>query len=479
MLSADATTSPTVFISYAWSTEEHEKKVFELADRLMSDGISVIWDKWDLKEGQDKYVFMEKCVVDPEVKRVLLICDQVYAAKANQRKGGVGDETTIISSEVYGKVEQKKFIPVVFEKDGNGEAHCPAYIKSRIYIDLSDPEIYDREYEKLLRNLYDRPAYQKPALGRRPEWLDDKNVNLYSLERMIRQLKSDDGRSGKKQGMLLRQFRDEFMEKLSQYEIVGNITGTLVIDKISELRPLRDVYMEYLSTIVSLEVSLEDVITDFMQTCYNGIQEIPSSARYGHDHHLFFIWELFICTIATLFYDEEFEAVHQLCRHTYFLKMYGNSEEDADFSEFEPYLESIEEIYPREINQSPRKYSNMADILLTRENKPILTRKNLIFADVLLFQLSNIFQGMSSHRWFPRTYCYDARGWEQKEKWRKLKSQKYCQKILPLFGISNIAQLKKLVSEEKIPDGYKYSSSFNRALVISDSIKIEEIASLP
>ena len=82
MVSTDATTSLTVFISYAWSTEEHEKKVFELAERLMSDGISVIWDKWDLKEGQDNYAFMEKCVVDTGIKRVLLICDEVYATKA-------------------------------------------------------------------------------------------------------------------------------------------------------------------------------------------------------------------------------------------------------------------------------------------------------------------------------------------------------------------------------------------------------------
>lgn len=368
MVSTDVATSPVkVFISYAWSTEEHERKVLELAERLMSDGISVTWDKWDLKEGQDKYAFMEQCVVDPEVKRVLLICDQVYAAKANQREGGVGDETMIISSEVYGKAEQEKFIPVVFEKDDNGEAHCPAYIKSRIYIDLSDPEIYDREYGKLLRNLYDRPVYQKPALGRKPEWLDDKNVNLYSLERKIRQLKSDDGGSKKKQGMLLRQFRDEFIEKLSQYEIDGNATATQVVNKISELKPLRDIYMEYLSTIVSLEVSLQDVITDFLETCYNSILDTPSPGRYGHDHYLFFIWELFIGTIATLLYNKEFETVYQLINHTYFLKRYGNLEENAYFYKFEPYLESIEKIYPEEINQSPRNLSNMADILLSQE----------------------------------------------------------------------------------------------------------------
>ena len=121
----------------------------------------------------------------------------------------------------------------------------------------------------------------------------------------------------------------------------------------------------------------------------------------------------------------------------------------------------------------------MADILLSRESKPVLTRKNLIFADVLLFQLSNLFLDNGFRLWFPRTYCYDGYGWEQKEKWRKLKSKKYCQEILPLFGVSSIDQLKELVGKEKVPDRYGYSSCHDRARIISDSIKIEEIASLP
>lgn len=53
--------NPKVFISYAWSKDNLEK-VLELAKRLMNDGIQVILDKWDLKEGQDKYAFMEQSV---------------------------------------------------------------------------------------------------------------------------------------------------------------------------------------------------------------------------------------------------------------------------------------------------------------------------------------------------------------------------------------------------------------------------------
>lgn len=81
---------PKVFISYAWSEDDKEATfVINLGQRLMADGIEVVLDKWDLKEGQDKYEFMERCVNDPEITRVLIICDKNYMNKANARKGGV------------------------------------------------------------------------------------------------------------------------------------------------------------------------------------------------------------------------------------------------------------------------------------------------------------------------------------------------------------------------------------------------------
>ncbi len=54
--------SPKVFISYSWSSSQHEAFVMELAEKLMADGVQVILDKWDLREGHDKYVFMETMV---------------------------------------------------------------------------------------------------------------------------------------------------------------------------------------------------------------------------------------------------------------------------------------------------------------------------------------------------------------------------------------------------------------------------------
>ena len=106
-MSSDRLTKiPKVFISYSWSSSD---RVLELAERLMANGVNVILDKWDLKEGHDKYAFMEQSVNNPEVDKVLIICDKAYADKANNREGGVGDETVIISTEIYGNAAQEKY----------------------------------------------------------------------------------------------------------------------------------------------------------------------------------------------------------------------------------------------------------------------------------------------------------------------------------------------------------------------------------
>ena len=111
---------PKVFISYAWGSEDYRLKVRSFATDLMENGIDVLLDQWSLKEGNDTYAYMESCVTDESVTNVIILLDPTYSKKADDRKGGVGTETQIISPEIYGKVTQEKFIPVVFERDDNG-----------------------------------------------------------------------------------------------------------------------------------------------------------------------------------------------------------------------------------------------------------------------------------------------------------------------------------------------------------------------
>lgn len=78
---------PKLFISYSWSNPAHEQWVIDLANELTESGVYVFLDKWDLKEGHDSVAFMEKMVTDPQIAKVAIICDEIYASKADGREG--------------------------------------------------------------------------------------------------------------------------------------------------------------------------------------------------------------------------------------------------------------------------------------------------------------------------------------------------------------------------------------------------------
>ena len=96
---------PKIFISYSWSSDA---LVLDLAKRLVSQGVDVILDKWDLHTGADRFLFMEKSVSESD--KVLILCNKVYKEKADNRYGGAGQETMIIAPEVYEKTVPEKFI---------------------------------------------------------------------------------------------------------------------------------------------------------------------------------------------------------------------------------------------------------------------------------------------------------------------------------------------------------------------------------
>jgi len=187
--------APKVFISYSWSNEKHMDWVLQLAADLRANGVDAILDKWHLKEGQDAYAFMERMVTDPDVGKVVVVCDRKYVERSDSRQGGVGAESQIMSSELYGKVDQTKFVAISRERDKNNRALLPTFFRSRIYIDLSEDADFGRGFEQLLRWSFDKPFYVEPELGPPPSFLDDQSAPVIAralpLERMLRDPSAD------------------------------------------------------------------------------------------------------------------------------------------------------------------------------------------------------------------------------------------------------------------------------------------------
>jgi hypothetical protein len=77
----------------------------------------------------------------------------------------------IISKEVYEKVDQQKFVALIAETDETGEPYIPTFLRSRIYINMSDPGRYSEGFEQLLRWIFNQPVHKKPTLGTPPTYL--------------------------------------------------------------------------------------------------------------------------------------------------------------------------------------------------------------------------------------------------------------------------------------------------------------------
>ncbi len=137
-----------VFISYC----RNDIKV-QWLNKLIStlEKCEVIVDINSLQYGQDLPFFMEKI---KKADKVLMLLGKEYKEKANDRRGGVGTETQIISCDVYNDVEQTKFIPIVVSKDENGNPYLPYYLQSRYYADFSDDSLFDDNIETLIKQIH-------------------------------------------------------------------------------------------------------------------------------------------------------------------------------------------------------------------------------------------------------------------------------------------------------------------------------------
>ena len=150
---------PEVFISYSYDSEDHENWVKAFADKLISDGIYVILDKYDLHLGDKSPHFMETSINKCDF--VLIIVTDKYIEKANSRSGGVGYETDIVTGGLLSQEKKGKVIPIWVKTD---YSKAPQYLKGTIGISITNLFSYEKEYEKLYRTITSQEI-KKPQLG--------------------------------------------------------------------------------------------------------------------------------------------------------------------------------------------------------------------------------------------------------------------------------------------------------------------------
>lgn len=470
-----------IFISYSWTTPKHEKWVLDLAERLMNDGVHVVLDKWDLKQGQDKYVFMEQMVQDNSLDKVLIICDKGYKEKADERTGGVGTETQIISPALYGKISETKFIPIIAEEgDKEFDEYMPNYIKSRIGIVMSSPESYINGYEELLRVIYDKPRYKKPKIGKKPSFLNGESkltTKLYFINELIKK-HIDDNRNGLIEASIC-DFREAFFEELDSF-IIDNSNykepyDDVLINYIDDMKPLRDEYLFFIENlIVGYDKFNSEIVVEIFEKLYGYKDYKGAGDSYINsitEHYEFLITELFIWTNIILLKHKKYELIKEILYTRYFVDSKFERGK-KHFSQFRFWLQNVE---ARSNRLGLNRLSITADKLIERvEYKNKNYKNELVDTDLILYYVSKISGNGYMEEWFPITYIYKNE-FGKISLIEKMARKKHFDAIKIIFDVENKEELITAINEKLSERERGYHNSFSSIPLIQDSINLDEI----
>lgn len=451
---------PKVFISYSWQPKSNQIRVQKLAERLISDGVYVIIDMFDLLAGQSIIKFVKQNVANQEVTKILMICEKEYCKKANEIKSGVGYENAIIFSELYKNIDQNRIIPIVFENDDKGLPYIPHYAKSLLFIDLSCEDIFEKGYDELLRTIYGKPRLQRPALGKMPSYLETEVPTMLPTAHKVKDIKQAILTGNPNVQLIIEDYFDAFISALPYYRIDElNLTADNYIDKIEqgivELIPLKNDFLEFVQTVSGSQYLTGELLSDFLermlqQYADNNISLYTGSSLYSLciDNYRYFNFDLFVSVIAILLRKAQFDIIYEVVSRHFCILEDGNMEQpkEVSFMRFNKYNYTLNKF--KNDDYYSHRVSIVADTI--RKFSTIISFEDLVNADILLYYLSLIYpsKDVFERYWFPELSHYN----HMLIILPKLASTRYFNKCKVMFNVETVEEFKKLISSIKEPD---------------------------
>ncbi len=474
---------PKVFISYSWSDKDHEEWTLMLAERLVVDGVDVVIDKWSLKEGQNKYAFMESMVTDESVERVLVILDEGYKNKADHHKGGVGAETQIISPEIYSKVSQTKFIPVVAKKDECGSPFVPAYLHGNIYIDLSNHEEFEQEYEKLIRNIYGRSLYQKPPIGAAPKHIFEDKKPTSRIDIAANRIRQSASSNRDRLVADIKDFHGQFMSELETHRMRSEAEsavdfGKKILDDLNDLIGMRNLFIDTM-LFLARNVNNPDaeILANFFEDAirlYGPPKGVSTWRERDFDNFKFLVSELFLYFVSSFLKYEQYEFVGQLLHREYFYyPLHSGKIKHGCFPILRHGVSGFDQYYRKAY--AKKFISPSADLMLSRVNEEF-TSDELISCDLLLHYVSLFVSDDISEYWFPFTYIYGDE--VRMELLQRMISTTHFERTKCIFGVTDCNDFRTKMSNLKIKyESYRYHRTFHTIRPMQTFISAEHVCS--
>lgn len=474
---------PKVFLSYSWTDLSHQELVKHWADRLVADGIDVVLDIYDLKEGDDKFAFMEAMVTDPTVTHVLVICDRAYAEKANARKAGVGTESQIISGEVYARVKQSKFIPIVCEFGEDGEPILPTFMKSRMWINFSSSEAENDNWEQLVRLLYGKPQHVKPKKGKAPTFITSDvptpTSEAYAKFNSLKQAVLQD-----KKG--LKHYRRDFIDACISYADELRVRerpdvtsmGEKIVEDCGKLKAVRDHLCDWV--LLESEISDEAEFSESLIEVLEKLRELkskPSEINQWNDSwfdaHSVFVYETFLYIVAALLKSGAYSTLNEVFSSHYLIPKSDNNglSNFERFDCFYGYSESLQSVLAPE-NQ--RLHAPAAELIKRQADREDIPFSEIRQAELLILLISFI---TPDTHWYPGTLHYSSYG-NGYPFFVRAAQHKSFSKLAKITGISDADKLREKVKEGHVRLGTDRWHNFHYERNFWTSMNMESLDSL-
>jgi len=453
-MSENGTPTPRVYISYSHTSQEHKIHIRHLGERLRNDGVDVKLDQWDLKTGQDKLDFMEQMVKDPMVSKVLVCSDKAYAEKADKRRSGVGTETQIISKKIYEKVDQNKFIPIVFEFDSSctpPTAYLPVFLQNRIYIDFSTRVKMSDNYDILLREIFGRPLHPKPELGKPPAYIFEETTpfasNRTALEQFERALTEDRSNFVP----LARMYLDAFHAALEKFRITpeADKMEQAFFASVHHMIAARDEVVAFYDLAFRFkdDEDLFETVLDFLEKClsYNlPPSDMTSYDRCWFENFAFFNHECFVYLTATLIERKRDHLLNALMSREYYVDA-----QRAGSSKLYPYTVFCSRpsriLDQRNKRDNLRRLSPEADLFKQRASIPGVPLDDFMQADFVLW-LRSIVNDVRGYCWYPYSIIY-TEFYKSFPLFARAASKEGFRRVAEMLSVSSGSDLKRRFDE--------------------------------
>ena len=392
---------------------------------------------------------MEQMVNDESIVKVLLMCNSEYTKKANSKKGGVGVESLIVSPEVYDKTEQTKFIPIVLERDDKGKACVPTFVKSRIYIDFSDDENFENEYDKLLRRIHGKPLHKRPPIGAMPSYLDNETLVYTPTSNLVKKIKNALIEEKSYANNLIQDYFDAFIDALPEFKLnVDELNNDNFIEKvdsrIEEIGVLRNdfetfltAYLKYSTPDWELLHGLFEKLLDYMENEGASNYSRQSLESISLDATRYFLYELFLSFTAIMIEREYYKELGSMLQAPFLITKHRSRMEEFSFAEFRYWNETLDNFKNKRLQLN--RISVTADTMKRRAKSETYFMQ-MVHADILLHYLSSLLKVDNNQvfdNWFPITACYHS----GMKILPKMKSRRHFEKIKELFGVENKEEL--------------------------------------